>query len=51
MRTKVGRCRLTPSSTQIERAWFQRLNLKYHEALSNFAIDVNLRHYTKMTCN
>jgi len=35
--TAVGRCSFTPASPQVHRAWFQRLNMKYDEQLSNFA--------------
>jgi len=42
----VGRCRLTPSPPQVDRAWFQRLALKCDESLSNFAFNFNLRRYT-----
>jgi len=32
---------------RVDRAWFQRLNLTYDEALSDFAFDVNLWRYNK----
>ena len=32
---------------RVDRAWFQRLKLKYDEPLSNFAFNFNLRLYTK----
>ena len=44
---KAGRCRLTPGGPQAERAWFQRLKLKYDEALSKIAFNLNLRRYLK----
>ena len=36
----VGRCRLAPSSPQVEvlRAWFQRLQLRYSESLPSFKL-------------
>ena len=52
----VRRCRLTTASPQrdtrlipgrpwVDRAWFQRLDLKHHEALLNFALTPNSRRY------
>jgi len=39
--------RLTPGCLWVDRARFQRLKLKYDEALSNFAFKINLRRYTE----
>jgi len=44
--TPVGRCRLTPSFRNTPRACFQALKPKCEESLSNFAFNLNLRHYT-----
>ena len=33
----VGRCRLTPGSPWVHRAWFPRMYLEYDESLSNSA--------------
>ena len=38
----VGRCRFTPGSPQVDRAWVQRLKLKYDEVLSNLAFNFKL---------
>ena len=43
----VGRCRLTPLRLRTDPAWFQHLNLKYDGLLSNFALNCNMRHYSK----
>ena len=36
---------LTPGCPRVDRAWCQRLKLKYDEPLSSFAFNFNLRHY------
>jgi len=41
----VRRCRFTPGSRWVHRAWFQRLKLKYDEPPSTSAFTLNLRHY------
>ena len=35
---EVGRCRLTPDSPRLDRAWFQRLKLRNDEPLSNICL-------------
>ena len=45
-RTTVGRCRLSPGRPRIDRVWLQCLNLTYHETLSKFAFNFDLRNYT-----
>ena len=42
---KVGRCRLTPGSPRVDRAWSQRLKLSCNELLSSFAFKFRLRRY------
>jgi hypothetical protein len=44
---KVRRCRLTPDWPKLDRAWIQRVKLKYDESLSSFAYNFNMRRYTK----
>jgi len=43
--SEVRRCRTTPGCLWVNGAWLQRLQLKYEEALTNFAFKFNLRHY------
>jgi len=31
----------------VDPTWFQRLNVKYDEPVSNFAFNFNLRHYSE----
>jgi hypothetical protein len=49
-----GGPKVAPSFTlggpQVERAWFQRLTLRYDGLLSNFAFNFNLRLYTSAAC-
>ena len=42
----VGRCRLDPSCSRVDRAWFRRLKLKSDETLLNFALNFHLRRYS-----
>jgi len=37
----VGRCRFTPASPLLDRAWFQRLKVQYDEPLQNSAFNSN----------
>jgi hypothetical protein len=39
--TVVGRCRLTPGLTRVERAWFRRLRLNYDVPLSDLDFNPN----------
>jgi hypothetical protein len=41
----VGRCRLTPGRPWLDRAWLQRMSIKYDKPLSDFAFNFKLRHY------
>jgi hypothetical protein len=41
----VGRSRLKPIDTSVERAWLQCLKLTYDKLLSDFAFNLNLRRY------
>jgi len=45
---EVGRCRLTVKKPVLKHLCFQCLNLQYHEPLSNFAFNSNLRPYTQV---
>ena len=45
---KVGRCRLTPNCSRLDRAWFHRMKLEYDEPLSSFAFNLNLRRYIEV---
>ena len=49
--TLAGRCRLSPGSPRVDRAWFQRLKLKYDVPLSNFAFNFNLQPYAMAALN
>jgi hypothetical protein len=44
---KAGRCRSTPGWYRVDRAWFQRLMLKYDGPLSKKPFNFNLRRYKK----
>jgi len=46
--SEVGRCRLTPGLTPLNRAWFQRLKQEYDEPLSNFVFNFNMRRYSEV---
>ena len=46
-RGEVGPCRSTPSSLQVDPAWFQRLRLRYCESLLYSAFNFNLRRYSE----
>jgi len=43
----VMRCRSKPVEPRVDSVWFQRLKQNCDKLLSNFAINFNLRHYTK----
>jgi hypothetical protein len=45
--SKVRRCKLNPVEAHVERVWFQRLKLNCDDPLSNVALNVNVRLYTK----
>ena len=45
--TSVSKPLLFPGGPRLDCASFQRLNLTYDEALSNVALNFNLRRYTK----
>jgi len=45
---KVGQCKVDVFETCVAIAWFQHLNLKFAEPLSNFAFNFHLRCYIKV---
>ena len=47
VRALGGAVQVNPGFSQLTRAWFQALNPKCEESLSNVAFNCNLRHYIK----
>jgi hypothetical protein len=46
---KASRCRLKRVDTCLESTWIQRYRLEYDELMSSFALDFNLRRYSKVS--